>query len=204
MVSLSIIARPVFHRGIALLRDCPASAEELGRELSRSLAEFDERSRREGHSPTAVEESRYALCAWLDEIIFSSTDFSIGWLEHSLVVAHFRDPSAGTNFFERLDGLHRRADLVGALELYTRCILLGFRGRYRLEDPSRLDGLVADALAKTPDAANREPPLFSALRHPPGKRSKERTGRILVWIGLASLAGAAAVYALLAWLSRNT
>ena len=50
MASLSIIARPVFHRGISLLRDCPASAEELGRELSRSLAEFDERSRREGQT----------------------------------------------------------------------------------------------------------------------------------------------------------
>lgn len=204
MATLSILARPVFRRGIALSRDCPSSGDELGRELSKALAEFDERARREGHSPAAVEECRYALCAWLDETIFSSTPFSMGWFEHSMTVAHFHDPSAGTNFFSRMEGLHRRADLAGALELHTRCILLGFRGKYRLEDPSRLNGLVEDALGKIPDATNGEPPWFSSLRQKPGARSKERTGRILVWIGLLCLALAAGTYAFLAWLSQNT
>ena len=204
MANLSILARPVFRRGIALRRDCPSSPEELGRELSRALAEFDERARREGHSPAAVEECRYALCAWLDEVVFSSTPFSMGWFEHSLAVVHFHDPSAGTNFFARMEGLHRRADLVGALELQTRCILLGFRGKCRLEEPSRLSGLVDDALGKIPDVDGVAPPWFSSLRHKPGVRSKERTGRILIWIGLVCLFLSTGTYALLAWLSRNT
>jgi type VI secretion system protein ImpK len=203
MLPLSILARPVFRRGLSLAGNCPSSADDLRRDLSKSLSDFDERARRDGHSSASVEEVRYALCAWLDEMVFSSTPFSIDWLGHSLAVSHFHDQSAGTNFFARMDRLHQRADLAGALETYARCILLGFRGQYRMEDPTRLQGLVANALGKSSDATWRQAPWFPALKQGPGKRPKERTGRFLVWIGLVLLALSVGAYFLLAWLSQN-
>ena len=203
MVPLSILARPVFRRGLSLAGNCPPLADDLRRELSKSLSDFDERARRDGHSSASVEEARYALCAWLDEMVFSSTAFSIDWLGHSLAVAQFHDQSAGTNFFLRMERLHQRADLVGALETYARCILLGFRGQYRVEDPSQLKGLVANAFGKSQDAAWRQPPWFPSLRQAPGKRPKERTGRFLVWIGLGLLVLSVGAYFLLVWLSQN-
>lgn len=204
MQPLSTLARPIFRRGLSLAANCPASAEELRKELSKSLSDFDERARRDGHSSAAVEETRYALCAWLDEMVFSFTKFSIDWLGHSLAVAHFHDQAAGNNFFSRMERLHQRADLAGALEIYARCILLGFKGQYQLEDPSKLQGIVSDVQRKATDGSWREPPWFPALKTDPGKRPKERTGRILVWIGLAVLILALGLYTLLSWLATNS
>lgn len=204
MIALSSHARPIFRRGLSLSASCPPSAEDLRRELSKQLSDFDERARRDGHSSAAVEEARYALCAWLDEMVFSSTPFSIDWLGHSLAVAHFQDQAAGNNFFSRMERLHQRADLAGALETYARCVLLGFKGQYQLEDPSRLQGVVADVQRKSADSSWRSAPWFASLKHEPGSRGKERTGRFLVWIGLGALVLAFAVYTILSWLAQNS
>ncbi|MBK8801977.1 MAG: DotU family type IV/VI secretion system protein [Fibrobacteres bacterium] len=204
MQPLSTHTRPIFRRGLSLSSSCPASADDLRRELTKQLSDFDERARRDGHSSAVVEEARYALCAWLDEMVFSSTPFSIDWLGHSLAVAHFQDQAAGNNFFSRMERLHQRADLASSLEIYARCILLGFKGQYQLEDPSRLQGVVADVQRKAADSSWRSAPWFSALVHEPGKRGKERTGRFLVWIGLGALILSFAIYTILSWLARNS
>ncbi len=203
MQSLTILARATFRRGLALSSNCPATPEELKRELLKRLTDFDEKARREGHSSAAVEEARYALCAWLDEMAFSRTPFSIGWLGHSLAVAQFQDQTAGSNFFARLTRLHQRSDLSAALDVFARCLLLGFKGQYQLEDPTRLQGLVVDIFRKKPDNVWKQPPWFPALRKEPAKRAKERTGRLLVWIAIGGLSLTALLYLLLAWLSQN-
>lgn len=203
MLSLTALARPLFRRGIALSSNCPATPEELKRELLKWLGDFDEKARREGHSSAAVEESRYALCAWLDEMAFSRTPFSIGWLGHSLAVAQFQDQAAGSNFFARMTRLHQRSDLSSALDVFARCILLGFKGQYQLEDPTKLQGLVVDIFRKKPDGNWKLPPWFPALRKEPAKRAKERTGRFLVWIAIGGLTLTALLYLAMAWLSQN-
>lgn len=203
MQSLTNLARPLFRRGIALSSNCPASPDDLKRELLKGLSDFDERARREGHSNASVEESRYALCAWLDEMAFSRTPFSIEWLGHSLAVAQFQDQAAGTNFFSRMTRLHQRADLSSCLDIFARCILLGFKGQYQLEDPSKLQGLVIDIYRKKPDGNWKLPPWFPSLRKEPSKRAKERTGRFLVWIAAGMLTLAVLLYLLMAWLSQN-
>jgi len=201
--SLTTLARPLFRRGIALSTNCPAAPEDLKRELLKGLTDFDERARREGHSSASVEESRYALCAWLDEMAFSRTPFSIGWLGHSLAVAQFQDQSAGNNFFARMTRLHQRADLAAALDIFARCILLGFKGQYQLEDPSKLQGQVLDIFRKKPDGNWKLPPWFPSMRKEPAKMAKERTGRLLVWIGAGLLTISVLLYLLMAWLSQN-
>lgn len=203
MITLSAHARPVFRRGLELSSRCPSSAEELFRDLTRILSEFDESARRGGHSSGLVEDARYALCAWLDEMVFSSTAFSIDWLGHSLAVAQFRDQSAGANFFHRMERLHQRAEQAGVLEVHARCILLGFKGQFRLEGDDKLQSVVRDALGKNPDPRWRQPPWFQALSQGPGKRPKERTGRFLVWIGLAALVLSALTYLALAWFAQS-
>lgn len=203
MQSLTALARALFKRGIALSSNCPATPEELKRELLKRLSDFDEKARREGHSSAAVEESRYALCAWLDEMAFSRTPFSIGWLGHSLAVAQFQDQAAGSGFFTRMTRLHQRSDLSSALDVFARCILLGFKGQYQLEDPTKLQGLVVDIFRKKPDGNWKLPPWFPALRKEPAKRAKERTGRFLVWIAVGGLILTALLYLAMAWLSQN-
>ncbi len=201
--SLIKLAHPLFRRGLTLSTHCPQSPEELKSELLKALSDFDERAVREGHSRAGVEESRYALCAWLDEMAFSQTPFSIAWLGHSLAVAQFQDQSAGTNFFARLTRVHQRAELQAALEVFARCILLGFRGQYRLEDPAKLQGLVLDIFQKKSDKNWKLPPWFPSLSREPASRAAERTGRWLVGLGWGLLAFSLVVYLLLAGLSQN-
>jgi type IV/VI secretion system ImpK/VasF family protein len=200
MRALVDIARPVFARGLALRTEHPSDAAALASDLQKVVQAFDEAARREGHPARMAEEAVYALSAWLDEVVFASTPISLEWLGHSLVAHRFQDPAAGTTFFERLAGLHRQAEMAGALDVYAQAILLGFQGRYRMEASDDLRRVAEDALGKRNADPSRNAPWLPALEHPAGKRPKERTGRRLWWITIGLPLAALSIYALLAFL----
>ncbi len=75
------------------------------------------------------DQARFAVCAWVDEAILSSSWQQKNlWLNDQLQRLHFNTTDAGEEFFERLNalGLHRRA----VREVYYLCLALGFTGRY--------------------------------------------------------------------------
>lgn len=201
MVSLLTMATPLFRQGLRLGEK--NHAQGLQAELLRLVAGFDDAARRAGFSGAVVEEARYALCAWLDEMVFYSSPISIEWLSHSLVVKEFQDQAAGSNFFERLQRLHQKAEFQPALEIYANCVVLGFKGRYRLEDPDQLKGVVEGILGKKGEPGWRDRPWFAALRRPAGKRRQERTGRRLIWLAAGLGAFAVLFYFLLAFLAQH-
>ena len=202
MTPLSVLVRPALRRGISLAEDLPPGMDALHEELSRLVEACAESARRDGRPPSLVEEIRYALCAWLDERVFAATPFSIDWLPHSLVVAHFRDPSAGVNFFRRMERLHQRSEDEEGLEVFSRCILLGFRGMYRIDGRERLSGLLRDAMGKNRDPGWDAPPWFQALRVEPGPAGGRVSPRTLAAVA-AAIAGLSLLgYLVLAGLSR--
>jgi type VI secretion system protein ImpK len=167
------------------------------------VADFDDSARKAGFSAALVEESRYALCAWLDERVFYFSPISFEWLAHSLVVREFQDQAAGSNFFERLQRLHQKGEFQPAMEIYADCILLGFRGKYRIEEASRLETIVDEILGKKSEPGWKDRPWFRARLREPGKRPKERTGRRLLWLAAGVGAFAVFVYLLLAFLAQQ-
>lgn len=183
MDSLIEIAKPVLLTGAAL--SGRSDAEALQAELLRELASFDAQARKLGFSAAVVEEARYALAAWLDEMVFHTSPISIEWLGHSLAVRLYQDQAAGAAYFDRMKGLHQKAEMLPALEVYSACIMLGFKGRYRIEEPEELTRLVEEVLGKKPSSWDAAP-WFPALRFEAGRRPKERTGRRLL-IGAAIL-----------------
>lgn len=201
MTSLLGLAAPVFRKGMDLGGE--KDAELLQADLVRRMRAFSEEAGKAGYSAAVVEEARYALCAWLDEMVFYGSEISIGWLAYSLGVHEFQDPAAGSNFFERLQKLHQKDEFQPAMEVYADCIAMGFKGKYRIEDASALKTLVQEIMDKKKEADWRERPWFKARLREPGRRPKERTGRSLVWIGAAILIVSVLFYFILAFLAQH-
>ncbi|WP_035055125.1 type IVB secretion system protein IcmH/DotU [Andreprevotia chitinilytica] len=130
-----------------LLRDgnAPNSSAEFNRRVDQFLQQYDKNARNFGKTAESIEQSKYAFCALMDEIILSS-DFPLReeWERMPLQLRLFGEHLAGEGFFDRLEML--RMDPVKhieALETYHACLLLGFQGKYLLEGSEKLGYLTA-------------------------------------------------------------
>jgi len=73
--------------------------------------------------------ARFAIFAWVDEIILSSSwNERNRWLGEQLQRVYYNTSDAGELFFEKLNniGLHQR----DVREVYYLCLAIGFTGRY--------------------------------------------------------------------------
>jgi len=129
-----------------LLRDgnAPQSADRFRQRVDQFLARFDKQARSFNKPVGLIEESRYAVCALLDEIVLAS-GFPLRdeWARSPLQLRLYHEHLAGEGFFNRLERL--RTDPVGnleALEVFHACLLLGFQGKYLLEGQEKLNFLI--------------------------------------------------------------
>lgn len=139
---------PVFHRGLELARRSAAGdplevdleqAELEGllfrepvEELARELAAID----RAAGSPSsesrtrpkpALEEIRYLLICWLDDIFILSSPLGPEWSESKLEVRLTGRNDRSTSFWAHADAAERR-HRTDILEVAYLCVALGFRG----------------------------------------------------------------------------
>src|SRR6266699_1191383 len=103
------------------------------------------------YPPEDVRLATFAIVAFLDESILNSTNPAFSdWPRMPLQEEMFGHHRAGEVFFENIDRLLSRSDSHAAadlLEVYSLCILLGYKGKYGLGD---LDSVrpVLDAIAE--------------------------------------------------------
>ena len=98
-------------------------------DAQRLLSETESAMRAGGIAPEEYNEARFAVCAWVDEALLSSTwPGKIEWQKDSLQRKYFQTSDAGQEFFEHLNrlGQHQR----DAREIYYLCLAMGFKGRY--------------------------------------------------------------------------
>ena len=101
--------------------------------ISRMLDEQLERVRREEMGLENYKETRFAVCAWVDELIMNSGwDHRQAWQKDLLQTEFYHTTNAGEEFFERLEKLHPEQKSVR--EIYHLCVCLGFRGLYCWDD----------------------------------------------------------------------
>jgi len=103
--------------------------------VRQSIAQFETNSKAAGYSDDSIDDARFFLCAYLDEIA--------SW-SHSLLnnFYHITLTSHENEFFERLE--RRRQDPqkhIDLLELAYLCFSLGFHGKYR--NLSQDNGVIA-------------------------------------------------------------
>jgi type VI secretion system protein ImpK len=127
------------------LRGTPAQSDIQGLRLRvrREIEAFEKRAGEAGFPADAVQTSKYALCATIDDVI-QNTPWGSGnvWAGHSMVATFFGEVSGGKRFFDILRNLEQDpVRFAPALELMFLCLSLGFEGMYRLEPrgPAELD-----------------------------------------------------------------
>jgi type VI secretion system protein ImpK len=92
-----------------------------------------------------IDAAKYAYCAALDEIILSSQfGLRAAWERRPLQLALFGDQLAGEHFFDRLDALRGKGGTrLQALQVFHMCLLLGFHGKYALDNGDKLAYMTA-------------------------------------------------------------
>jgi type VI secretion system protein ImpK len=161
-------------------------------ELLRSI---DADGQRGGATPENVRLVIFAMVAFADEMILSSTlPFRSAWSDQPLQLTYFNENAAGEEFFTRLENARRKRDVAvdDVLESYYLCLSLGFKGRYggspKREKQRRtlMEQLVIDIRSARGDAAGLSPNAINALSLAPTFE------RFSVWL-VPSLAFAALV-----------
>ncbi len=130
--SLARAAGDLFAAAL-LFRDAPegerASPGELRSQMIGLLDAFAKHPNAAAAPPLDVEEARFALVAFVDEIVTTSGwRGSAEWEREPLQSQLFGTRQAGVEFFARLEKL--RKDNAAALEVFFHCLALGFQGEF--------------------------------------------------------------------------
>jgi type VI secretion system protein ImpK len=110
----------------------PGSSEALRPRIDALFRALDDRARQADVPQEEVQLAKYALAAFIDEIILTSSwPVKEVWMGKPLQLEYFNDFSAGEEFYTKLEAL-RSANprKSGVLEVYYLCLSLGFRGKY--------------------------------------------------------------------------
>jgi len=165
--SIIALSEPVFCSVLLLSLDGEVSAEEIKREFAEEIKEFANALANNGYSSFEIENAKYALCAWIDEYIYANSLVSAKWFSYSLALSEFGDAEAGKHFFDRMDALHKNANCNRLLELYAKCILFGFMGKFRMGEHSELKQILNTAISKTDI-------FLEPINYKPASKSKHR------------------------------
>lgn len=168
-----------------LLRDgnAPASCAEFNRRIDRFFTHFEKQAKNFGKPAGEIEEAKYAFCALLDEIMLAS-EFPMRdeWARMPLQLRLFEEHLAGEGFFERLETLRVEPQAhIEVLEVFHACLLLGFRGKYLLSGPEKLDALVY-RIGKEIRQVRGEPPAFAPNWKPAQRFRNYMRYEMPVWL----------------------
>jgi type VI secretion system protein ImpK len=134
------IVDPIFLKVIALLervdRNEVASPEMERQQLESAIHE----SEAQAADAAAWNLAKYAIACWIDDLMISASWKGHDWWEsNSLGFALFKSRDRATKFFMRAK---EAAELTrrDALETFYLCVILGFRGFYKLPEAQIIAG----------------------------------------------------------------
>ncbi len=202
----------LMHDGFYLLfmlrnRAAPADAGVFRERIRRFLDEFERNAKRQNALPDDIYDVKYAFCAAVDEAILGS-HFSVRdeWERQPLQLMLFGEQLAGEVFFEKLEALRAQgARRVQALEVFHHCLLHGFRGKYLLEGPEKINYLIGRVGDEVAHHKGKRAPFAPHWAVPDRVKHALRT-EIPVWV-VASVMALMAVLGFIgmrAYLDRST
>ena len=166
------------------------SPDHLRTRLHHLFNVAEEQGKSVGIHSDAYTQARYAVTAYIDEMIISSRWTNREqWSARPLQYDFFKEYVAGEGFFQHLDTIRRLMPLnADLLEVYSLCLILGFEGRYRIHEREKLRGLIEDVTREV-QAKRGDVPALS----PNGKRPEELMELVKrelpVWVVLVTSAG---------------
>lgn len=146
-------------------------AESIRKHLAALVRDLPDRAAELGYSRDDGADIQYALIAFADEVASNLAE-SIRdyWQENLLQMEFFDENTAGEGFFDRLEKVRRHRDRPDVLLGYYFCLILGFKGKYRVRGAdAELLELVDSLRASLDRAGLKEPDALS----PHAERSEE-------------------------------
>lgn len=143
--------------------------------------------------------ARYALAAYLDEMVMSSHwGKKHQWPAMSLQGELFSTDLAGQGFFQNLEEIWRGHPLnTDLLELYYLCLALGFEGKYKLQGREQLKALIQDLGRELQAKQGEIPSLLLDVPSPDTPREKGRAATIPWMLAVGAIALAIVSYGIL-------
>ncbi|MGE0826418.1 MAG: DotU/TssL family secretion system protein [Candidatus Binatia bacterium] len=171
-VSLREVFTPLFARVLFFARSPDIGQQtfaEVRKEISALLEDQKLLIKRHQISQADYESARFAVVAWVDEMMLKASfetnqQLYQQWTRSPFQAELYNTTNAGEEFFERLAQL--RPDQKEICEIYHLCLCLGFRGQYYSEEQDR------ELLELRRDCAQRLPVTFPDLVEI--ERQKER------------------------------
>jgi len=103
--------------------------DKVRTDIQRLLTQAETAAKGEGISDADFDLARFAICAWVDESILSSSwQGKPEWQREPLQRLYYSTAAAGELFYEKLNGLGLQQHDVR--EVYYLCLAMGFKGRY--------------------------------------------------------------------------
>lgn len=120
--------------------------ESLKSHLTEMFERLEREARGAGIDNEKILKAKFALVAFLDETIISSSwNQKEIWLAEPLQIKMFDTFNAGEEFFTYLEELRQRSSAnKDILEIYYLCLALGFKGKYQLQSPELLRRVIDD------------------------------------------------------------
>jgi type VI secretion system protein ImpK len=142
------LAGPVFELVLMLRAGSLGPSTNPRPTVERLLQEMEQRGATLRYAERQVKAVKFALAAFVDETIMSTNlPLREEWEKFPLQLEYFGEQLAGVKFFERLDELLKQIDTeADVVEVYYVCLLLGFKGKYKVYMEDQLQGLI-DTLA---------------------------------------------------------
>jgi type VI secretion system protein ImpK len=147
------LAVPVFEVLLKLKARLVAPSGDLRRWMGSQLRQFEENGERLGYTHRQLQAAKFALAALADETVLTANfAFRESWEKYPLQLEYFGVQLAGETFFDKVTELLSDAETDAAvIEVYYVCLLLGFRGKYKIDSEERFAAFVT----KVEDALER-------------------------------------------------
>jgi len=124
---IEVIAYVAYFINTVTLKQTPF--DQVKADIHRLLSESERHLQDGARSQEDFDSARFAICAWVDETILSSSWDSKGqWQGEQLQRLYYQTTDAGEKFFDRLNTLGPHQGDVR--EVYYLCLAMGFMGRY--------------------------------------------------------------------------
>lgn len=145
-----ILAEPIFSLTSRLILSPENLPENFRARIEHEFSNFKKHLLASSITMQKIENSLYALSAYVDELVLVSTWIDRKtWMGQSLQAFYFKEHLAGERFFERLTILRQQGENeADVLSLYYFCLQLGFQGKYRLLGLEHLYAYIIDFKAQ--------------------------------------------------------